>query len=286
MNEININNLKWDTDLKRILLGDKYDETNPIKNILMGKIDQNYMDNKNDYYKYSRGHLENYQIVEDVFQKLTNHKDTGFKDIMNSFWITYKCLLQIEYPKIFKPFGNEIVSIKKPPFYGEINDSYIKHYEENLKVSDVIVNDKNQKLDWITFLIDNFDRFDKVNKVTELKDFAKLTHTIGNITIVPAGFNRGRNDYDYWDYALVKLRNFLETIDSWDNYVQKNHMEPFLSNTYRPVPLLEGHLNDSKLTLPQDSDVIKKSLKFINGSIEERGRKMINSLNQSSYESN
>lgn len=130
MTEININNLKWDTDLKRILLGDKYDETNPIKNILMGKIDQNYMDNKNDYYNYSRGHLENYQIVEDVFQKLTNHKDTGFKDIMNSFWITYKCLLQIEYPKIFKPFGNEIVSIKKPPFYGEINDSYIKHYPE------------------------------------------------------------------------------------------------------------------------------------------------------------
>ncbi|MDT2814784.1 hypothetical protein [Vagococcus carniphilus] len=293
---IDINNLKWDTDLKRILLGDNYDETNPIKNILMGKLNQYYMDDKSDYYNYKKGHLENYQIVEDFFENVTNHKDTGYKDVMNSFWTTYKCLLQIEYPDVFRPLGSlakkdkqplrkstkdtaQPVHIGYPPLNSIIHDKYIdyyKHYnKEHFPKLKLEIEDNQKKITWIEFLLINYERFDKVNeKMDELKRFAKLTHTIGNITVVPVGFNGGRNSYDYWDYGLMKLRKFLITLDSWNNYVEKYHMEPFLNSEHIPLFFLNDNLKEGKLELPQETERVIKSLKIINDSIELRGRKM------------
>ncbi len=46
--------------------------------------------------------LKKYEVVEDVFLKLTG-KATAHKDIMNSFWTTYKIMLQLVYPDFFRP---------------------------------------------------------------------------------------------------------------------------------------------------------------------------------------
>lgn len=275
MSDININNLKWDTDLKRILLGKNYDEGSPIKNILMGKRDCYYLDNKDDYYLTSQGHLENYQVVEDVFVKLTNHKNTGYKDIMNSFWTIYKCLLQIEYPEYFRPFDNSKISIKQPPFISKINDKYITYYKSNKK--DLIL---EENIDWIEFLILNFDKFEKVNKeVKGLKEFAVLTHTIGNITVVPAGFNSGRYSYDYWDYGLEKLKQFLNTFNSWEGYIEQYHMQAFLDSAANPMPLQKDHLTENKLILPDKKDTVEYFLSVVNKSIEKRGKIIIEKIN-------
>ena len=40
-----------------------------------------------------------------------------------------------------------------------------------------------------------------------LEEYLDYYHTIGNFTLVPEGFNRGRGGNDYWDYALNTLKN-------------------------------------------------------------------------------
>lgn len=300
MSKIDINNLKWDTDLKRILLGDNYDETNPIKNILMGKLNQYYMDSPNDYYKNSIGHLENYQVVEDVFEKLTNDKDTGFKDIMNSFWMTYKCLLQIEYPEIFRPVGslrkNNKLPLERPnkdnlqnvqngfppsssKHYTIVHSKYIEYYEKNFPMLELRNKQYLKELTWVDFLLVNFDEFKKVNEnIEELKIFAKLTHTIGNITVVPPKLNNSRANYDYWDYGLKKLIGSFETEKEFICYRDIFIMHPFLKLNNTPIPLQSGHFEKKGGTLPQNRQVAIDFLRNVNQKIEVRGLGIIASI--------
>lgn len=304
MEKPTVSTISWNYDLKRILLGEEnYDEDNPIKNILMGKDKKYYQDisgltEKSDYYTGSRGDVENYKIVHDVFRKLTGGRVTEHKDIMNSFWTTYKILLQIEYPKFFRPdeiigenkknFLNEVstsnlskVSIKFPPYNSRktmiISDEYFTYFDKyEFEI--------NQGDTWIDFLLKNFKRFDKVHENLELKKFAKRTHTIGNITVVPKGFNTGRQANDYWDFGLQSLQDFLTSFDSWDNYVETYCMQPFLTEENKPVSLWKGHLEEQSAKLPQDEVIINMFLSNVNRSIEARGILIMSNLRKYSHE--
>ncbi len=199
--------IKETFDFKRILLGKNYDELNPIKNILMAKKDEYYMDQKSDYLDPNdkwlcRGHIENYLEVDKIFKIAFKDipKDYTKFDIMNSFWITYKQLLQLSYPMYFCPEGSlssdfplvppkkEIKTLKfdfrsYPPFdsseYETIHKKHVEYfrkYYSDLKVY--------PGMTWVQFLIDNFDKFSKVHELSELNRYAVLTHTIGNIALV------------------------------------------------------------------------------------------------------
>ncbi|EIW2096634.1 hypothetical protein MBU60_002592 [Enterococcus faecalis] len=102
MAEITVKTISAKDDLKKLLLGQEYDHQQPVKNILKART--------------SNVHIEKYEVVEDVFLKLTG-KATVHKDIMNSFWTTYKIMLQLVYPDFFRPA--EVI--------GEIQESYLEN---------------------------------------------------------------------------------------------------------------------------------------------------------------
>ncbi|MGF1957592.1 hypothetical protein IGJ42_001489 [Enterococcus sp. DIV1067f] len=305
-------NLDCLTDLKKKLLGSNYidDENSPIKNILMAKEKQYYQDIKgvginSDYCRGDRGHVENYRVVNEVFTHLTNNKTIEHTDVLHSFWHTYKALMQLERPDLFRPSGSlkegNVIPLEKPdktnppeidnrfpPYdsdkYLVIHKKYIKYYQHYFP--EYLPNEVPKKYTWIDFLLYNNDKFIEVyKKYPKLKDFARLTHSIGNIIVVPKGFNRGRGANDYGDFALKSLKTFLETFNAWEDYVTRFYLEPFLnvnenqSEKNSPVSLWTGHLDGNAGSLPKSDIVIKDFLANVTSSIKERENILIEIVN-------
>lgn len=295
-------NLIENYDFKKKLLGDLYNNENPIKNILLAYEDKNYCDKEDDYFnfnKFKRGHIENYKVIDDLFKKLFPSLNTEYKDIMNSFWTTYKCYLQIIYPEIFMPEGTikdgDEVPLKIPqksylnivtlpnmsysPFKGvnnnkgKIHKKYLAYYRKNfpfLKVYDGMT--------WAKFLIENFEFFSKVHNSEELKKFAILTHTIGNIAIVPYGFNTTRKFNDYWDMGLKLIQKDLSP-NEWEDYININFFNNYVDeNNNIKQYFKESNKNNSYL--PQNEEDIIKFLQNVNFCIETREKYMINELHK------
>ena len=58
----------------------------------------------------------------------------------------------------------------------------------------------------------NYLKFDIIQKnIKEFELFAKLTHTIGNFTVLPHWMNTGRYKFsnDYWDITMLSLQEWL-----------------------------------------------------------------------------
>lgn len=285
MEKLTIDKLNWNYDFKKILLGENYDANKPIQNILKAKDKMNYVDEKNDYHKFYQGHIENYQIVEDIFQELLKNESTDYKDVMNSFWTTYKCFLQIEYPEVFMPEGNlnneiplekskedKTPSMSYPPHtateYSAVPQKYIDYYNSYFPQLTVDFGDT-----WVEFLQNNFVEFDKVHEYSELKKFATLTHTIGNITVVPKGFNGGRNAYDYWDWGMLYLNEFLSPFNSWKEFVNLYFLDEYVNEIFEVIEFWNGHLKSDIETkiLPKSRTEIEQFLIFVNSCIKHRG---------------
>ena len=124
-----------------------------------------------------------------------------------------------------------------------------------------------KKYTWNEFLLDNFTKFDRVHQDPQLKRFAELTHSIGNITVVPLGFNSGRSlsFKDYWDYSLEQLSIFLASFHSWESYVHTYEMQPFLNEQYQPENYMDPEIYDEYLVQ-------------VNQRIEKRGQRIVNRL--------
>lgn len=284
MAEITVKTISAKDDLKKLLLGQEYDQQQPVKNILKART--------------SNVHIEKYEVVEDVFLKLTG-KATEHKDIMNSFWTTYKIMLQLVYPNFFRPaevIGENqesylekpseqnllAVNSKYPPHdsgaSAVISDRYLTYFDQVFP--DYLPNPVPKKYTWNEFLLDNFTKFERVHQDPQLKRFAELTHSIGNITVVPIGFNSGRSlsFKDYWDYSLEQLSIFLASFHSWESYVHTYEMQPFLNEQYQPVALWKNHLKKDSFILPQNIEEINEYLVQVNQRIEKRGQRIVNRL--------
>lgn len=288
-------------DFKKKLLGDLYNNENPIKNILLAYEDINYRDKKQDYFNFNdfkRGHIENYKVIDDLFKKLFPSLNTEHKDIMNSFWTTYKCYLQIIYPEIFMPegtikYGDEVplkipqksdLNISTPnmsysPFKefnnnkGKIHKKYLSYYKKNYPFLKVYAG-----MTWAKFLIENFEVFSKVHNSEELKKFAVLTHTIGNIAIVPKGFNTSRKFNDYWDMGLKLLQKDLSP-NEWEDYINMNFFNNYVDENNNIKQYFKiSNKNDSYL--PQNEEDIIRFLKNVNFCIETRGKDMMKELHK------
>ncbi|BDG69661.1 hypothetical protein ENLAB_32250 [Enterococcus innesii] len=293
MNERDLNCLK---DLKKKLLGSNYidEENGSIKNILMAKEKQYYQDIKgvgisSDYCRGDRGHVENYRVVDEVFKHLTDNKPIEHTDVLHSFWHTYKTIMQLERPDLFRPLGSlkkeDEIPLEKldkknlpkigkgfPPYdtdkYLVIHEKYIEYYQHYFP--EYLPNEVPKKYTWIDFLLYNNDKFIEVyNKYPELLEFARLTHSVGNIIVVPKGFNRGRGANDYGDFALKSLKIFLESFNAWEGYITKFRLKPFLEK-YSPISLWTGHLDGKKGSLPEENIEIEKFLKSVTSSIKKR----------------
>lgn len=301
MNEHDLYCLK---DLKKKLLGSNYinDEKSFIKNILMAKEKQYYQDKEG---KVIKGHIENYRVVNEVFKHLTDNKPIEHTDVLHSFWNTYKTIMQLEIPDLFRPSGtlikedefplekpdnDNLPKIGKgfPPYdsdkYLVIHEKYIEYYQHYFP--EYLPNEVPEKYTWIDFLLYNNDKFGEVyDKYPKLKDFARLTHSIGNIIVVPKGFNTGRGANDYGDFALKSLKNFLDTFNAWEDYVKKFHLEIFLNvdenqiENYSPISLWIGHLDGKASSLPKNKKEIDDFLENVTSSIKEREKILLKVVN-------
>lgn len=313
--KMKIDELTWDYDFKKKLLGETVyvsNENESIKNILLAKNLSNYVDSEIDYNNFYQGHIENYQVVEDVFKKVFQEANGSHKDVMNSFWTTYKFFLQIEYPDIFTPDGSlrNKAPLKKninltvfkvsnsyPPFdsedYQVIHKKYICYYKEYF--SHLIV---EEGYTWNQFLIENFDQFAKVHICPELVQFAKLTHSIGNIAVVPKGFNGSRYcpHYDYWDLSLNSLKKiytgekesnsfsdntvksikkYMSAYYSWNSFIDSHFLNDYVDDNYNVLPFWENHFERTKPIIREE---IIRFLMKANFCIENRGKKILNQI--------
>lgn len=246
--------------------------------------------------KVIKGHIEKYGVVHKVFEKLTDGKPIEHTDVLHSFWHTYKALMQLERPDLFRPSGTlkkeDEIPLEKPDNenlpeidnrfpphasdkYSVIHKKYIEYYQHYFP--EYLPNEVPEKYTWIDFLLYNNDKFSEVyEKYPKLKDFAKLTHSIGNIIVVPKGFNTGRGANDYGDFALESLKTFLYSFNAWENYVTKFYLESFLNvgenqrEEYSPISLWTGHLDGKKGSIPEENIEIEKFLKNVTSSIKKR----------------
>ncbi|QNG05335.1 hypothetical protein FQ488_06310 [Enterococcus hirae] len=213
--------------------------------------------------------------------------------------------MQLERPDLFRPSGSlkegNVIPLEKPdktnppeidnrfpPYdsdkYLVIHKKYIKYYQHYFP--EYLPNEVPKKYTWIDFLLYNNDKFSEVyDKYPKLKDFAKLTHSIGNIIVVPKGFNTGRGANDYGDFALKSLKTFLDSFNAWEAYVTKFHLESFLnldenhSEKYSPISLWTGHLDGKASSLPKNRKEIDDFLENVTSSIEEREKILLKIVN-------
>jgi len=186
---------------------------------------------------------------------------TGFGgDTMNSFWMIFSKAIQEYYPDVHKKYKFkeskwlDIGKIIKTP----INERVLQEYQVFYK------------------MIESGEKFKQLNL------FAKLTHTIGNLCLVPNGFNifRGRSLFDRWDCSLLYLKNefgricFSGYINTFylTNYVLHGNIISLSESEGANLVLLEK-INEG---LPDKN--LKRLINNVNDNILTRGKRMADEL--------
>lgn len=251
--------LPWEYDLKQEIYIIYKEEDHPVKRLLDSWVGDYY---SQLYYKVGEKKAVDIeteqctlmQCVYDVlwtvntehgfkyengtFEYSTNQKENISADIMNSFWTPYKKALK----------SNQLLTWQKKYYQGNNQGAYQKNAGDFRE------------------LLDNFNRAGYREVNNQLKRFAELTHTIGNCTLVPVGFNGNihKDCKNTWSTVLN------EHIDLLNNFVDKNinsedkYKEKFMMNMYKETT--EYKYNDS--------DYLKK----VTNDIESRGKLMIKNI--------
>lgn len=186
-------------------------------------------------------------------------KDIIRGETMNSFLTTFKCALALEQSSDCDTQSDKLVikSGKKLPF-SDLYDEKKNIKEQPYMAFDVVESNK--------------DAFRK---------FAKLTHTIGNFTVLPHWMNTGRSNLskDYWDIFLLSLQEWLDLIsptsEAWINSIELYYLQPYVNKDYQIEPLWKNHSYGNPLPSTQDVPIF---LKAVNERIEERGKYMIKQI--------
>lgn len=187
-------------------------------------------------------------------------KDIIRGETMNSFLTTFKCALALEQSSDCDTQSDKLVikSGKKLPF------------------SDLYDKDKNiEEQPYMAFDVveSNQDAFRK---------FAKLTHTIGNFTVLPHWMNTGRSNLsqDYWDIFLLSLQEWLHLIsptsEAWINFIELYYLQPYVNKDYQIEPFWKNHSYTNPILKKKEDFPI--FLNAVNERIEERGKYMIKQI--------
>ncbi|MDF2513397.1 MAG: hypothetical protein K0S04_3263 [Herbinix sp.] len=122
-----------------------------------------------------------------------------------------------------------------------------------------------------------------------IQEFAYLTHSIGNFTLIPhlvrfredkgQGYfqSRGIKCYyqDYWDRSLQLLKkeiNFGEK--TFSKYISTFYHDEYVNANNEIIPLFEGHF-DRPLPGPQTEEELNKYLENVICRIRSRGKTMV-----------
>ena len=152
-------------------------------------------------------------------------------DTMNSFWITFSAYLISIYSDTYR-WNN----FKNTVFFKDGENGKQRNRADRIK--EFIEEDEN------------YVRSEKI------KEFAKLTHTVGNLVLVPAGYNGYRGTQpcikDYLDLSLDNLlhvwdgKKYLGEDDrirkqNYIKYINTFFLWDYVDDNYEPVPLCESH---------------------------------------------
>jgi len=228
----------WLWDFKNELL--KNHDTAQNENAII-RIFEWYMDKD---VKYKLGETEETSLAKSIYSLLWNievdvlEKKRLDMDVMNSFWITYKQGIYLRYGEKYHKWKD-----------GKIN------------------------ADAFSSLIESYSTYSRVNEL--FLCFAELTHTIGNFTVEPKGFNTGRKGNDYWDHALCLLRETEPLGHCFKHYVDKYFMTQYVYSDYTVASLYGKEA--WKIALPSDIEM-QDFLTLVCDKIEKRGKHMIRKI--------
>lgn len=197
-------------------------------------------------------------------QKIDEDNDFD-ADIMNPFWTPYKAELSNNklYPWMHQYYETARYGKKRPEDLEEL----IYRYSE--------------------------DGYRKVN--SRFERFAKLTHTIGNCTLVPLGFNQhGHMDkYNTWSQALEKLVNTkkiswiegvkkLVSSDGPDAYIKDFFMGSYCNKEDEVFKVIEypypNIVKNTKENPKAYEECLEDYLSKVENSIAQRGQEMVKKL--------
>lgn len=172
-----------------------------------------------------------YATIKQFARSCYDHDMQMGPDTMNSFWITFSAYLIANYSDTYR-WNN----FKNTVFFKD---------GENGKQRD--------RADGIKELIEADENYIRSEKI---KEFAEWTHTVGNIILVPAGYNGYRGTQpcikDYFDLSLDNLVNVWDGpsflgVDcetrkrNYIKYVNTFFLWDYVDENYEPVPLCESH---------------------------------------------
>ena len=185
-------------------------------------------------------------------------KDIIRGETMNSFLTTFKCALEQSSDCDTQSDKLVIKSGKKLPF-SDLYDEKKNIKEQPYMAFDVVKNNR-----------------------PAFQTFAKLTHTIGNFTVLPHWMNTGRSNLsqDYWDIFLLSLQEWLDLIsptsEAWINFIELYYLQPYVNKDYQIEPLWKNHNYTTPILKEKEDFPI--FLKAVNERIEERGKYMIKQI--------
>ena len=151
----------------------------------------------------------------------------------------------------------------------------------------------------ISKIIDNYNLFKLNDELTSIfTEFAKLTHTIGNLTLVPNRYNtlRNSNVKDYFDLTLEKvkkegwksfnkkgkdenLKEILEWQKDFMGQIEKYCLQDYVDKDGNVIPLYKGHILYRKPYISKMENEIIMCVKEMNKRIRLRGLRMIMIIN-------
>lgn len=263
----------YDYDLKNELKQCKKSKVDNLYKFLLYKSDTSPFDcDRCDYAKLVYNKLWGFDNkIRDSFQYINvgNQNILMGMDTMNSFWITFAWAL-----------NNWCLNdIKKV-----LGISYVVTSSASILLS----NYKQLKKIIIKNLSE--DIFNKFNT------FAGLTHTIGNLTLVPKkvnpftkerqSFNQARASAwnDYFDLSMIWLRKSTD----WDQntlklYTEKFELEDYLTSDLHINPLVSSHIpiiqgNETLESRPKTIEELSQLLDNINYRIVKRGKLLYSKL--------
>lgn len=186
------------------------------------------------------------EIKECKSEYMLNNCGGICSDTMTSVQTTLNHYLEKNLPELLKEYGVKKVSSKMCiELYENKHPAFIKLLENN----------------------------------ENLIHFISVYHTLGNYIAVPAGFNVARSGFygshDYWDLTLMKIKEYydakttqgelltcpavkimellhcnsavvncyrwLESFESWEDFVKRNFLQDFVDENNQPIPLCKGH---------------------------------------------
>lgn len=192
-------------------------------------------------------------------------------DTMNSFWITFSAYLISQYSDTYK-WNN----FKNTAFFKKGENG--KQRDRADRIQELIEEDENYICS------------------EEIKEFAKWTHTVGNLVLVPAGYNGYRGTHpclkDYFDLSLDNLvhvwdgNHFLgegkrNIKNNFIRYINTFFLWDYVDENYAVIPLCESHRMqmemqhktkklEAKGVLPEKEE-IDDLCRNINKGIQRRG---------------